>query len=217
MGGLAVVWVFGFLGVGLLFVIYVIAADKTRFLTRFDLDQWRDGYYLRSLPNFLQALHDNHFRTAWPSRCNAVSAAFFRFRTRPMLRRKPSKLRSAFLQQHIGEAAGRGADIEGDETGDIDGEVIERMRELDAAARDPGMIARFDLERRVIRVGGACFVELPIAAEDRAGENQRLCLGTRLGETTLDQQHIQTLLFDRHAALRSTASFSKFRSPMLSA
>jgi len=101
MGGLAVVWVFGFLGVGLLFVIYVIAADKTRFLTRFDLDQWRDGYYLRSLPNFLQALHDNHFRTAWPSRCNAVSAAFFRFRTRPMLRRKPSKLRSAFLQQHI--------------------------------------------------------------------------------------------------------------------
>jgi len=101
MTGLAVIWVFAFLGLGLLFVIYVIAADRTRFLTRFDVDQWREGYYLRSLPNFLQSLHDNHFKTAWPAHCNAVSAAFFRFRTRPMLKRKPGKLRSAFLQQHI--------------------------------------------------------------------------------------------------------------------
>lgn len=89
------------LGGGFLFVIYLIAADRQRFLTRFDVNQWREGYYLRALPNFLQALHDNHFRTAWPSRCNAVSAAFFQMRTWPMLGRGPRKLRKAFLQQHI--------------------------------------------------------------------------------------------------------------------
>ncbi|HEY4328178.1 MAG TPA: hypothetical protein VGN88_00480 [Phycisphaerae bacterium] len=86
-------------GVGL--VIYLIAADKNRFLARIDLDQWREGYYLRSLPNFLQSLHDNHFRTAWPSSRNAVAAAYFHYRTRPLLKKKPKHLRRAFLNQHV--------------------------------------------------------------------------------------------------------------------
>ena len=99
--GLGILFLTSCLGVGLVVVVYVIAADKTRFLTRFDLQQWREGYYLRSLPNILQALHDNHFKTAWPVNCNALSAAFFRFRVGPLLKRKPRKLRRAFLQQHI--------------------------------------------------------------------------------------------------------------------
>lgn len=99
--GLGILFLASCLGLGLAVVVYVIAADRTRFLTRFDLPQWREGYYLRSLPNFLQALHDHHFTTAWPVHCNAVSAAFFRFRVRPLLQRKPRKLRRAFLQQHI--------------------------------------------------------------------------------------------------------------------
>ena len=69
---------------GLGMVTYLIAADRTRFLTRFDLSQWRPGYYLRALPNFLQALHDNHFASPWPAAHNAVATACFRLRARPL-------------------------------------------------------------------------------------------------------------------------------------
>ena len=89
------------LGLGLGFVIYVIAADRTRFLTRFDINQWREKYYIRALPNFLQALHDHHFKSPFPIQHNAVSTAFFRFRSRPLLSRRSTNLRGAFLNQHI--------------------------------------------------------------------------------------------------------------------
>ncbi len=67
-------------GMGL--VCFIIAADRQRFLIRFELQQWRQAYYLRALPNFLQALHDHHFTVPWPTKKNAVSALFFRFRAR---------------------------------------------------------------------------------------------------------------------------------------
>ena len=44
--------------------------------------------------------------------------------------------RGAALQQDVGEAAGRGADVETVEPRRIDAELVERMRELLAAARD---------------------------------------------------------------------------------
>ena len=56
---------------------------------------------MRALPNFLQALDNNHFKTPWPRELNALSAAFFRFRTRSMLKMRPVFLRKAFLKQHI--------------------------------------------------------------------------------------------------------------------
>jgi hypothetical protein len=92
---------FVFLFGGLFFVLYVIAADEKRFLAGFDLTMWRDGEYLRALPNFLQALHDNHFETPWPRRPNAVSASFLRFRVNAFLSRRPKAQRHAFLHQHI--------------------------------------------------------------------------------------------------------------------
>ena len=52
----------------------------------------------------------------------------------------------AARQQDMGEAAGRGADVEGLFSGRIDGEVVERRRELDAAARNP----------RIGRAGVSC-------------------------------------------------------------
>jgi hypothetical protein len=100
MAGSAVLIMWAFLLLGLGFVIGVIAADKNRFLARIDLTQWREAYYLRSLPNFLGALYDNHFPSAWPVKCNALSAAFFRFRARPLLRQKTAELRQDFLRQH---------------------------------------------------------------------------------------------------------------------
>ena len=89
------------LGGGLAFVVYLIAADRNRFLVRFDLSQWREKYYIRALPNFLQALHDHHFKSPFPAQTNAVSASYFRFRSRPLLARRPTNLRRAFLNQHI--------------------------------------------------------------------------------------------------------------------
>jgi hypothetical protein len=89
------------LGASLMLVVWVIAADRTRYLTRFDLRHWDEQYYLQALPNFLQALHDDNFTWAWPARLNAVSAAYFAYRVRPILRARPSMTHQAFLQQHL--------------------------------------------------------------------------------------------------------------------
>jgi hypothetical protein len=97
----AIFFLFGALAAGLVTVVYLIAADKQRFLARYDLEQWREGYYLRALPNFLQALYDHRFPSAWPARRNAVSAAIFRLRARPLLKKRAAFLRRAFLRQHI--------------------------------------------------------------------------------------------------------------------
>src|SRR4051812_41451932 len=97
----AVIWLILFLTAGLGVVVYLIAADRQRFLTRFELGLWRESYYLRALPNFLQALHDNHFATPWPAQCNAVAALVFRLQAGRLLKKQPKNLRQAFLQQHI--------------------------------------------------------------------------------------------------------------------
>ncbi len=82
-------------------VVYIVAADRKRFLAAFDLPSWRDHQYLRRLPNFLQALHDHRFRSAWPRRHNAVSAWFFTRRAGRFLRNISSPMRRKFIRQHI--------------------------------------------------------------------------------------------------------------------
>ena len=52
--------------------------------------------------------------------------------------------RGATLQQHVGEPAGRGPDVERDAAGRVDPEAIQPVRELDAAPRNPGMVAALD-------------------------------------------------------------------------
>ena len=54
-------------------------------------------------------------------------------------------VRRAALQQAVGEAAGRGADVEAVAAGDVDPERVERVGELDPAARDEAR-ARVDDE-----------------------------------------------------------------------
>ena len=46
----------------------------------------------------------------------------------------------AAREQHVGEAAGRSADIEADAPRRIEAEMIERGGELQPAARDPRML-----------------------------------------------------------------------------
>jgi hypothetical protein len=102
-------------------------------------------------------------------------------------------------QQHVGEAAGRGADVERDQAGWIEVEVIEGMGKLDAAARDIRLLVLAQLEREV---GGdllARLVETAFARKDPAGEDQRLGSGAALDQPALDQQLIEPDLSARAA------------------
>ena len=76
-------------------------------------------------------------------------------------------VRGAVLQQAVGEAAGRGADVEAVEARDGDGERFERVLELLAAAGD---VARRPLDREL----GALVDLLPAFA----------CPGTRPASTS---------------------------------
>lgn len=96
------IWIlFGALAAGLFTVCYLIATDRSRFLVRYELSQWRESYYMRALPNFLQGLYDHRFPSPFPARRHWLATVFFRWRVRPHLRMRGAPLRKAFLQQHI--------------------------------------------------------------------------------------------------------------------
>ena len=98
----------------------------------------------------------------------------------------------AALQQAVGEPAGRGADVEAAAAGDVERQRVERVRQLDPAARD---IRRrcVDLDLHVIghqlsRFGcpRAPGTEMHVPGEHRRG-------GTRAGrkQATLRQQAVE--------------------------
>ena len=97
----------------------------------------------------------------------------------------------AALQQHVGEAAGRGADVERYATLRIDLEMIERMGKLEPATRDIWNLRFPDLEREIRRHRLAGLVEPPLAGKNPPGEDQCLCLGPAVGEAALEEQLIE--------------------------
>src|SRR5581483_6635531 len=101
------------------------------------------------------------------------------------------------LQENVGEAAGRRAEVERVEPGDVEGERVERVRELVARARYVRRRSR-DLEWRVLV---DLFAGLRVAG-NAAGHDERLRLRTRLGETPLDEQDVNPLLGQRRAGSR---------------
>ncbi len=101
-------------------------------------------------------------------------------------------LMCAARQGHIGKPAARRADIETDQAGWIDGEMIERAFQLEPAARDPGMGLAANFDRGFDIDGNAGFVEAALAAEHHAGQDQRLRLGPVFGKAPFDQQRIET-------------------------
>src|SRR3546814_8458492 len=68
------------------------------------------------------------------------------------------------------------------------------MRQLDAAARYPGMILAAQRDRRIRRQHVARLGDSPLAHEDLPRHDECLCLGTALGEAALDEQLIGPLL-----------------------
>ena len=119
--------------------------------------------------------------------------------------------RAAF-EQHLREAAGRGADIEADAAFRIEAEMVERRRQFHAAARDIRMRrARFDL-------GVGCdFLrrlgdELAVGAH-QAGLDRGLRLGAAVEQSALDQQSIDAFFVGGHGAGLKPASPSRRRGP----
>jgi aminoglycoside 6'-N-acetyltransferase len=95
----------------------------------------------------------------------------------------------AALEQDVGEAACGGTDVEAVAPGRIDGERVERVRELDPTARD----VRLSLRHLELRGLVHLFAGLLVPGH-AAGKQERLRLGAALGEPALDQQHIDPFL-----------------------
>ena len=74
--------------------------------------------------------------------------------------------RRTLRQQHVGETAGRGADIERDHAARVDREMIERKSQLDATARHPRMVAPGKRQFGVFGKRRAGFVDAPPAGGD---------------------------------------------------
>ena len=108
----------------------------------------------------------------------------------------------AMVEQDIGEAAGRGADIEADPPGRIDAETLDAVGQLQAAARNPGMVAPAHRQRAVVRHRGARLVDPPLAVEHRAGHDQRLGLAARVCHAAIHQQLVHALPGDPGSRFR---------------
>jgi hypothetical protein len=104
--------------------------------------------------------------------------------------------RRAALEQAVREPAGRGADVEAHAARGVDGERVERGRQLDAAARDVGMRRSGDLDLGVLRHGDARLVGAPAGDGDRAREDHRLRLLAGRSEAAQDEQAVEAQLHD---------------------
>ena len=100
----------------------------------------------------------------------------------------------AALEQHVGESARRGADVQRAAAGGKDAEGVERGRELDAAAGDVWMIRLRELDARVggDRRAGLRF-DLTVD-RDLPGENQRPRALAGRDEAAGDEGDVKTRL-----------------------
>jgi len=82
---------------------------------------------------------------------------------------------SVLSLQHLAQRlrpAGRGPDVEGQASGDVDGKGLERVRELDPAAADPGMIRGVDRDGRGGVDAGSSLVRRLTVHSDLPGKDQ---------------------------------------------
>ena len=103
----------------------------------------------------------------------------------------------AAREQNVGEASGRGADVEADEALRIERESVERGGKLDPAPRRPGM-RRLGFDRRVPRNLLRGLLEREPADADQSGGDCGLRAGAARKEAALDENDVRTLA---HGAL----------------
>ena len=104
----------------------------------------------------------------------------------------------AASEQHVGEAAGRGAGIEAGEAGRVDLEGVERCLEL--VARPARPLRLLEHRDRCVRRHELPGLELPTPVEFHvAGVDERLGLGARPGQAALGQELVES--HSRHARM----------------
>ena len=96
-------------------------------------------------------------------------------------------------QQHIGESAGRRADVQAGQPLRREAERGERMIQLEPAARHPGVILPTNLKWRVGCQLVTSLGHPPVAGEHLARQDQRLGTGAALGKAALGQQDVGAL------------------------
>jgi hypothetical protein len=95
------------------------------------------------------------------------------------------------LKQAIGEPAGRGSNVEADEAGRIQSEVIESRGELHAAAGDERMRRLPDGDRRLLGDGLPRLLRAAAIDFHASREDQGLRPLARRGQAALDEGHVQ--------------------------
>ena len=98
----------------------------------------------------------------------------------------------AALQQHVGKAARRCADVEAFAPTDFDVKCIERVRELEAAAAGIRVIRRHECDGGLIVDRGACLGRRLIVHGDLSGQYQRARTLARRSESAFDDELVQT-------------------------
>ena len=95
-------------------------------------------------------------------------------------------------KEDVGEASGRGADVEADEICRIEREGVERGGKLDSAARGPG-VGRLGFDRRVTRKLFRSLLKRDPADADEPRRNRGLSAGATRKEAALDEKDVRTL------------------------
>ena len=96
--------------------------------------------------------------------------------------------RSAALEQAVGESTGRRPDVQAVPAGRVDVELVERVRQLLAPARDEPRRPR-DVELHLL---GDLLTRLVVAPHEPR-DDQSLGLCPALREPALDEQHVEPL------------------------
>jgi hypothetical protein len=86
--------------------------------------------------------------------------------------------------------------------------MLERMRQLDTAPRNPGMLLAPNLQRSVLGQRLPRFLDLALAAEHQPGEDQSLGLGPAFRQPSSDEHLIRAFL-RHHPPYRSKLRVSK--------
>ena len=103
-------------------------------------------------------------------------------------------LRRAALKEHVGEATRRGADVECLASAGVDGEHIERVRELHAPAAHIRVIGSGKADRRRLVDGGTGLGHHLIVDRHLSGEDDGARPLTRGRQAAFDEQEVEPFL-----------------------
>jgi hypothetical protein len=145
-----------------------------------DVDRGQVGRLRQGFePAHVGALHDHHARVAAQSVVELAVAHVERVH--------PAR---AALEQDVGEAAGRGAHVQGDGARDVQPPGVERRRQLEPAAADVGQRRPQHGDAGVVGDGLAGLGGRPPVDLDRPGQDERLRPLPRLRQPALDQGQV---------------------------